>query len=44
VGKTADAGKRATRGRGGNTVVAVNIVFVEPGFPANQRRFALALA
>jgi len=25
-------------------VGAVNIVFVEPGFPANQRRFALALA
>jgi hypothetical protein len=22
----------------------VNIIFVEPGFPANQRRFALALA
>ena len=26
------------------TVGRVNIVFVEPGFPANQRRFALALA
>ncbi len=22
----------------------VNVIFVEPGFPANQRRFALALA
>ena len=28
----------------GNTVGVVNIIFVEPGFPANQRRFALALA
>jgi carbamoylphosphate synthase large subunit len=33
-----------TRTLDGNRVGPVNIVFVEPGFPANQRRFALALA
>ncbi len=34
--RTAPAGSQYSQG--------VNIIFVEPGFPANQRRFALALA
>ncbi len=31
-------------GKGRHRVTGVNIVFVEPSFPANQRRFVLALA